>query len=508
MTAAARSPARVRARALAQDLALGLAAAAGQAPLGLWPVALAGFALALRRIAAAESPTAAFRRGWGIGAGYFGFTLSWIVQPFFVDPWRHGWMAPFAVLAVAAGFGLFWAVAGWVARRMGGGAVTLALALSGVELARGHLLTGFPWALPGHIWLDTPLIQMGALTGAYGMTALTLLALAAPLSLGRRGLVVPLLIAGVAAGWSWHRLALPEPAARPGLVRLVQPDIAQSLKWDPDQARANFDTLLSLTRGSGADLVIWPETAVPYLIEEGQGAALSIAEAGGAATVATGIQRDEGERAWNTLAVFGPGGTISQSFDKNHLVPFGEYIPMGDLVFRWTGLRAFASQAGAGYTPGTDRRLLEFGALGRALPVICYEAIFPEDLVTPERPDWIIMVTNDAWFGTLTGPYQHFAQARLRAVELGLPLLRAANTGISAVVDARGRIAAAADGSPALLGLGLRGVIDAAVPGALPLTPYARIGDVPLAGLLLAGLALGVIRARRRQGLETCPPGA
>lgn len=497
MTPPVGSPARERARALAQDLALGLAAAMGQAPLGLWPVALAGFALALRRVAGAGTPGAALRRGWGIGAGYFGFSLFWILQPFFVDPWRHGWLAPFALMAVAVGFGLFWAVAGWAARRLGGGAVTLALTLSAVELARGHVLTGFPWALPGHIWLDTPLIQTGALTGAYGMTALTLLALAVPLTLGRRGLWAPVLIGGAAAGWAGYRLSLPEPAARPGIVRLVQPDIAQSLKWDPDEARANFDTLLTLTRGSGADLVIWPETAVPYLLEEGQGAALAIAEAGGAATVAAGIQRDQGAQAWNTLAVFGPGGFITQSFDKVHLVPFGEYIPMGDLVFRWTGLRAFASQAGAGYTAGTDRRLLDFGAHGRALPVICYEAIFPEELVTAERPDWIIMVTNDAWFGTLTGPYQHFAQARLRAVELGLPLLRAANTGISAVVDARGRIATAADGSPALLGLGQRGVIDAALPGALPLTPYARIGDWPLAGLLLAGLAFCAIRARR-----------
>lgn len=497
MTAASRLFSRARLRVFAHDFAIGIAAALGQAPLGLWPVALAGFALMLARIAAAETPAAGFRRGWSIGAGYFAFSLSWIVQPFLVQPEVYAWMAPFALLAVGFGMALFWAAAGWLARRIGGGAVTVALALSAAELARGHVLTGFPWALPGHIWGDTALVQVASLVGAYGMTALTLLALAAPLS-SRRGWAVTVLIAAVAGGWSWHRLSLPEPAPREGLVRLVQPDIPQTLKWDPEEAEANFRTLLSMTKASGTDLVIWPETAVPYLVEPGRGAALSISEAGGDALVATGMQRDQGAQAWNTLAVFGPGGQIGQSYDKMHLVPFGEYIPMGDLAYRWLGLRAFASQAGAGYSPGLSRSLMEFGALGLALPVICYEAIFPEELNSETRPDWIIMVTNDAWFGTLTGPYQHFVQARLRAIEQGLPLLRAANTGISAVVDARGRIATDAAGQPAVLGLGLRGVIDAAIPGALPPPAYAQIGDAPLAVLLLAGLFAVVLRRRGR----------
>ena len=489
-----------RLRSIAHDLGLGLAMALGQAPFGLWPVAMAGIFLALRRIAAAPTPGQAFLRGGWVGAGHFALALSWIVQPFFVDPWRHGWMAPFALLGIAFGLGLFWAAAGWVARRLGGGAVTLALVWALVELARGHVLTGFPWALPGHIWAETPLLQSAALIGAYGMTLATLLLAALPLRFGRAGAAAAAVLALGLGGWSLARLALPEPPPRPGLVRIVQPDIAQSLKWDPDQARANFDTLLRLTAGSGADLVIWPETAVPFLITQGEGAALAISAAGQPARVATGIQRDAGAQAWNTLAVFGAQGRIGQSFDKMHLVPFGEYIPMGDLVFAWTGIRAFASQAGAGYTPGLSRSLLDFGpGLGLALPVICYEAIFPEEMAATDgaRADWIMQVTNDAWFGTLTGPYQHFAQARFRAVEQGLPLLRAANTGISAVVDARGRIATDTAGRPASLGLGLQGVIDAAVPGALAAPPYARLGDLPLLVVLLAGIGLCALMSRR-----------
>ncbi|AWD21282.1 apolipoprotein N-acyltransferase [Fuscovulum blasticum] len=486
-------------RTALRDAALGVAIALGQAPLGLWPVALAGLALALWRMASAPTPGAAFRRGWLIGAGHFAFALSWIVQPFFVDPWRHGWMAPFAILGIAFGLGLFWGAAGWLARRLGGGAVTVALAWSGAELARGLVLTGFPWALPGHIWTETPLVQTAALIGANGLTAATLLALAAPLAWGRRGLAVPALVLAVAGGWSWHRLSLPEPAAPGGVVRLVQPDIAQSLKWDPDEARANFDILLALSADAPADLIVWPETAVPFLLNEGQGAALAMAAVAGGTPLAAGIQRVEGDLGWNSLAVIGPGGSITPVFDKIHLVPFGEYVPFGDWAYETFGLRAFAAQTGAAYAAGTTRNAVALSPrTGLALPVICYEAIFPEELIAAPRADWLLQITNDAWFGTLTGPYQHLAQARLRAVELGLPLVRVANTGVSLVTDARGRTVTDLHGAPALLPLGARGTLDVSLPGPLPATPYARIGDWPLALLLLAGLVLaGLVRLRR-----------
>ena len=164
---------------------------------------------------------------------------------------------------------------------------------------------------------------------------------------------------------------------------------------------------------------------------------------------------------------------------------------MGDLLYRWFGLRAFASQVGAGYSAGERRDLMEFGALGKALPLICYEAIFPEELHGPERADWMLQVTNDAWFGTLTGPYQHFALTRLRAIEAGMPLLRAANTGISAFIDARGRIA---DGMS--LPLGAQGVIEGQIPGAFSKTPYGKMGDWPL---LLAHILLLIIALKGRR---------
>jgi apolipoprotein N-acyltransferase len=199
-----------------------------------------------------------------------------------------------------------------------------------------------------------------------------------------------------------------------------------------------------------------------------------------------------GSRGYNSLAMILPDGSIGPVYDKHHLVPFGEYIPFGDIAYRLFGVSAFASQQGAGYSAGPGAAVLDLGPkLGHALPLICYEAVFPQDLrAAPQRADWIMQITNDAWFGKLTGPWQHLAQARLRAIEQGLPLLRAANTGISAVIDARGRVVAA-------IPLGVADFVDAPLPPPLPPTVYAQTGDLPLV-LLLLGLCAGLLLWGRR----------
>ncbi len=199
--------------------------------------------------------------------------------------------------------------------------------------------------------------------------------------------------------------------------------------------------------------------------------------------MALGIQRASGDRFWNSLRVLEREGTVAAQYDKHHLVPFGEYVPFGDLAGDWFGVTAFASQAGNTYSAGTGPAVLNLGRMGKVLPLICYEAVFPGGVNSaPERADWILQITNDAWFGVWTGPFQHAAQARLRAVEQGLPLVRVANTGVTEVVDARGRVVAG-------LPFGTIGALDAALPGALPPTPYSRFGEGPYL-LLLAGLAL------------------
>ena len=478
---------------------LGLVIALGQVPFALPWLAFPALIVLMAVLNRAGTAAATFWLGLFAGAGHFLLALSWIVQPFFVDPWRHGWMAPFALVGMAFGMGLFWAGAAALARRARWPLLALPCALALADLLRGHVFTGFPWALYGHILLDTPLEQTAALIGGYGMGALVLAAAAALLAAPRAG--AALVVALTAGVWIWgaSRLAETPPPAPGGILRVVQPNIPQTLKWDPDEARATFASLLDLT-AAPADpaptLAIWPETSVPFLLTAGQGAAQAIGTS--PMPVAAGIQRVDGAAAWNSLALIGPGGTITQVYDKIHLVPFGEYIPFGDTADNLFGIQAFAAQQGAGYSAGITPHLMDLGpGLGLARPLICYEAIFPGEIATQTRPGWLLQVTNDAWFGTLTGPYQHFALARLRAIEQGLPLVRAANTGISAVVDARGQITTNTKGAPAILPLGAQGVIDATLPGALPPTLYARIGDGPLTVLLLAGLLAALIPPRR-----------
>jgi apolipoprotein N-acyltransferase len=327
------------------------------------------------------------------------------------------------------------------------------------------------------------------------MTLLTLLVAALPVALRLRGLALSAILLAAMAGFGVWRLGQPDVADRPLTLRLVQPNAEQTLKWDPDMARVYFNRLLDFTATDSdprPDLVIWPETSVPYLLERNPELADIIAAAAQGATTVFGIQREDGLRYYNSLVVLDPDRQVTARYDKHHLVPFGEYIPAGDVMFRLFGLTAFAAQQGNGYSPGKGPAILDLGPFGQILPLICYEAVFPQDLLdAPGRADWILQITNDAWFGTLTGPYQHFAQARLRAIEQGLPLIRVANTGVSGVIDAKGRVRAT-------IPLGQAAFLDATLPGPLAPTPYVRFGESPFL-LLLTGLAMGLWAAGRRQ---------
>ena len=464
--------------------ALGALAALGQAPWGLWGPSLAALAGLIALVAKAGRREAVWRAWFG-GAGYFGLALNWLVQPFMVDAARDGWMAPFALVLMAFGLALFWALAALLPAR--NRALGFALALTAAELARGYVLTGFPWALIGHIWIDTPVAQLAAWVGPSGLTLLTLL-LAYGLTRGRAaaGAAVGL---GLAWGLGLWVLAAPMPEPRAITLRLVQPDAAQQAKWDPELAQQFFDRLLAYTAVKPApDLVIWPETALPYLIERHPEIAPIIAEAAGGASVAFGLQRMQGEQAWNALRVIGAEGQTLANYHKFHLVPFGEYIPFGDALFTWANISAFASVTGNGYMAGPGPQVIDLGALGKMQPLICYEAVFPQDLRGAGRADWLLQITNDAWFGVWSGPFQHAAQARLRAIEQGLPLVRVANTGVTAVYDSRGRVTAS-------LTFGTASYLDAALPSPLAATIYAQFGEIPV--LMMLGGLFGLLYSRR-----------
>ncbi|MEI4470789.1 apolipoprotein N-acyltransferase [Frigidibacter sp. MR17.24] len=497
--------ARWRARGLVA--ALGALAALGQAPLGLWVVTLPALAVIFARVVAAPRARTAGALALWAGAGHFATAMFWIVEPFMVEPERDGWMAPFALPMMAFGMALFWALPAMGAHRLGGegdrgragrlAALAVLLALS--DLLRGYIFTGFPWALFGHVWIGSPVAQLAALGGPVALSLLTVglaaLAAAAP---RRGGLAAVAIVAAAWAGGAWRLSTLPGVAPDAPVIRLVQPNAAQALKWLPGMPQHFFERLLALTAQSPEagrprpDLVLWPETSVAWPLNDPGPVLGMIADAAGGPPVVVGIQREEGRRYYNSLAVIGPGGAVGAVYDKHHLVPFGEYIPFGDLAARF-GITAFAAQMGSGYSAGPGPQIIDFGgAIGPALPLICYEAVFPQDILdAPGRPRWLLQATNDAWFGSLAGPYQHLAQARLRAVEQGLPLLRVANTGVSAVIDAGGRVLAS-------LPLDTEGMLDARLPPSLAPTPYARTGDLPVAGLLLVALA-GLVLRRRRQ---------
>ena len=489
-------------------LAFGLGAvmAAGQAPLGFWRIALLALAAGLLLVSRGKTAGRAAWLGLFLGGGYFGLALSWIVEPFLIEPEVYAWMIPFVLLLLPFGLGLFWALAAGLAHHLGRDipqrVLWFALFLVAVEMARGYVFTGFPWAMIGHIFIDTPIAQAASFIGAGGLTLLAVSVVAVPVAFGWNWIGLPILTLFLLTLWG-DSLQSPSYPDGSAIVRLVQPNAEQHLKWDPTRARTHLDRLLDLTRAKGAtrrpDLVVWPETSVPYLLNDNEALLQVIAEAGQGAQVAIGIQRVENNavgaeiRGFNSLAVIDAQGAVVQVYDKHHLVPFGEYIPFGDLAYDLFGLTAFASQQGAGYSAGPGAVVLDLGGpLGRILPLICYEAVFPQDLrAAPTRADWILQITNDAWFGTLTGPWQHLDQARLRAIEQGLPLLRAANTGVSAVIDARGRVVAE-------IPLGRAAFVDAVLPPALPPTPYARFGDWPVL-LVLLGLGAALVLSSRRR---------
>ncbi|SLN65182.1 Apolipoprotein N-acyltransferase [Pseudooceanicola marinus] len=468
-------------------VAAGALAATGQAPLSLWPAAIMGFALLTLAVLRAERPARAARAGWLFGAGYFALALAWIVEPFMVDIARHGWMAPFALVLMAGGLALFWGGAAALAKRVAPAGLPAALALAATltlaEALRGWIFTGFPWALIGHALIPSPLLPLAAWGGPHALSLLLLLPatlLGAALSRPGRSRVAPALLALVgfaaplALAISLPPRALPA-APEASVLRLVQPNAPQREKWLPDRIPVFFNRLQQMTAEEGPegrrpDLVIWPETAVPYLLNEGAALTDLLAESAQGSALAFGVQRRDGADYYNSLALLGANGEISGTYDKHHLVPFGEYLPLADLMADM-GIGALASRFGGGYTPGPGARLMELPGIGRALPLICYEAVFPRDIrAAPARPDLLLQVTNDAWFGSFSGPYQHLAQARLRAVEQGLPLVRAANTGVSALISADGELLAS-------LPLNTTGHLDVTLPPPSAPTPYSRHGD-------------------------------
>ncbi len=471
----------------------------------LWP----GFAGLTMLIATARGPWRAAVEGWAFGLGFFGFGLYWIGHAFLVDAERYAALMPVAVIGISVGMALFTALVGAavqiMARRFSVPAAVLPAVVAAcwtiAEWLRGFVLTGFPWNPVASVWgAVTEMMQPAAGIGALGLGFLTVLAFAAPAALllsgrdVRRAAMIAVLGFSMVLPSLWAigavRLSGADTVTRDDVVvRLIQPAIPQADKWKRDLRQGHVLKQMAMSsRAPGlagpATVVVWAETNVPFAIGPDSliPAELAPAVPTGGHLIFGAPRRDSANLVYNSLFVVNDDGRLQAEFDKFHLVPFGEYVPLRG----WLPFEKLTEGRGD-FTPGPGPRTVHVDGLPPFAAIICYEVIFAGNVIDPDdRPEWIVNITNDAWFGPSSGPRQHFVQAQLRAIEEGLPLVRVANTGISAVIDPYGRVRNEID-------LGLQGVVDAPLPQAIAAPLFVRLGQggglaLALSALLIAGL--------------------
>ena len=492
---------------------LGVLAVGALPPLYIVPLIIPALTGLLWLLRGATIRRGAFAAGWAFGFGYFAAGLYWVTHALLTDPEKFGWMAPFAVPALAAGLAIFIglaALAAHMCRARGIAAVLVfAIAWSVAEWLRGFVLTGFPWNPIGSVWAFSHVtMQPASAIGVYGLGFLTVATAAMPAALGWTGarrwrpvaagfaVLALCMVAGSA------RLSGPDPGNVPDVrLRIVQANIEQTHKWRRALRMAHLERHLKLTGSAGAaniTHVIWPETAAPFFLsidERARAAIAAVTPRGG--LVITGAVRRTARRPlkfWNSLHAIDDKGRTAGRYDKHHLVPFGEYVPLR----RYLPIKKIAG-GDTEFSRGPGAVTLKLPGLPPVSPLICYEAIFPAAVIAANapRPDWLLNITNDAWFGKSAGPHQHLAAARFRAVEEGLPLVRAANTGISAVFDAYGR-------EIARLGLGRTGVLDSPLPRKLASsTIFSATGNWALVVLLAISALLAYwCHARSRNAMR------
>ena len=507
---------------IALALCAGIATALVHPPFGFL-AGLLGYPLLMLLTERSGSLRGAFWIGWLAGFGYFGVGCWWVAEAFLVNP-DQAWMAPFAGSLLPAGIGLFWGAAMVLYRRFASGGLSRVLVFAAafglLEWLRGHVLTGFPWNPAGAGWAaGSAGSQFASVVGVYGLGFVTVAAVSTlavlagsgtqkariGVVLGGMAVLAALVIGGTI------RLANAEVLRTETLVRIVQADVRQESKWSPEAYRSIVDRYVNLTAQrflAQPDVVIWPEGALPASFNDvfspgsPDGAAIAAAVQPGQ-TLLVGLARGEagpdgGARYYNSLFSLQDAGIdglrVTAVYDKYQLVPFGEFLPMGGLMGA-IGVRSLVHMP-ADFSPGPRPAPIDLPNAPRVQPLICYESLYPG--FTPGaggRPEWIVNVSNDAWFGATSGPIQHLNLASYRAIETGLPVVRATPTGVSAMIDPWGRVIAGER-----LNSGESGVIDALLPRPVGITPYGRVGNLFFWLFVLAGFApatLGFVRNRR-----------
>jgi apolipoprotein N-acyltransferase len=504
----------------------GASTAVALPPIEFWPAPFITFPILIWLIDGSVGGRwggvlAAAVAGWWFGFGYFMAGLYWMGNALLVDAKTFGWLLPLAVIGLPALLAFFTAFGTGLARLLWTRGATrilsLALALTLAEWLRGHLFSGFPWNAFGYALVTpSPLAQSASLVGLWGLTFIAVAVYAAPAALAddaadnQRPWLAPalgtLVLTAMAVFGALRLHYTPTTFVEGVKLRIMQPNLQQDEKFNYSQKQQVMSRYLALSdRASGpqskgiADVthLIWPESAFPFFLTREADAMAQIAALLPEGTVLiTGAVRAPDAtpmpavtRAYNSIYVIDDDGSVLSVYDKVHLVPFGEYLPFQDWL-ESLGLMQLTKVRG-GFIPGDRRRAMSVPRAPSFLPLICYEVIFPGQAVpSGERAGWLLNLTNDGWFGHSAGPYQHFQQARLRAIEEGLPLVRAANTGISAVVDPLGRVVNS-------LPLGTEGVLDARLPRPLRPTLFERVGEGPT--VLMIVMAFVLVLRRRRQ---------
>ena len=438
------------------------------------------------------------------GLGWFLASTFWVSHALIVEASSLWVLTPFVALGLAFILALFWAVAAALSWTQKGSAMVRLLCLIAVfgltEWSRSFVATGFPWSLMGGLFaVHLGSLQMASVIGVYGLTLLAFGAAMAPLFwiLSARGLALLLvMIPLLGTGWGVLRLdsQLAASSATAPQARLVQPVVPQNDKWNRQKRPTHLARLVALsqTGTSRPNLVIWPETAFAGLPRQNR---KLLADTVRAAThsdgfLLTGIPRfNAASRPLNSAFLFDHQGGVRGVYDKQHLVPFGEYVPFRS----WLPFLDIIAGP-ADFVAGTQNRSMSMPGFGQVQMLICYEVIFAGRVIDQQnRPDVMVNVTNDAWFGATIGPWQHLYQAQMRAVEEGVPLLRAANTGISAAFDGFGR-------QLGRIPLGVRGYLDIAIPPVLTAPLFARFGNAVFFALcFFIGGSAGLVHVWRRQ---------
>ncbi|MEN8237300.1 MAG: apolipoprotein N-acyltransferase [Pseudomonadota bacterium] len=505
-----------------EALTLGALTALALPPIGGVPILFLTFPrfLKLFSLQSGSNSRQAFFIGWWFGFGFFVAGLYWIAFSLHVDLQRFFWLIPFAVLGIPAILAIYIGLITLITRflRVQGLSRCLLFAVlwTGFEWIRGHFFFAFPWNLIGYSWDRFPsFLQLAAYVGIYGVSLVTVF-LATLLnlwdewknrklarSLMTTAFVLSLIIWGIIGSMRLYDSAPSKFSTKSTMIRLVQPNIEQKIKWRRDTAQAQFQHLLKLTTQPADDLwnkqpdiIVWPESAVPFFLDESQHALNIIANVlpDNSILITGAPRRTFGEpkpfTLWNSVFAINHQGEIVGVYDKFHLVPFGEYLPLRKLLPTIPKI----TEGTIDYSAAKGPQTLELPGLPPVSPLVCFEGIFPSEVTATQgpRPKWLLNITNDAWFGYTSGPFQHFASVRVRAIEEGLPLIRVANSGISGIIDAYGRVIAT-------LGLNKNGVLNVLLPPPIKeQTFYGRFGDlilVKLIGLLLI-LSLLVRRFR------------